>query len=153
MATTYSTIVDFSDALVVPAQASLIDPLTLFRSDHTYLLAGCTGGLGKALCGWHRRALNTFALTTRDPRKVDRLWLKELAALGAEVSLYGLDVADKAAMSTVRDKTEQDMPPIAGVVIAAMVLSDCSFGEFRAPDFRTVFGPKVDGTTNLNELF
>ncbi|KAM6478067.1 putative PKS-NRPS protein [Trichoderma sp. SZMC 28011] len=153
-ATKYSTIIDFTDASVVPAQTSLLDPSTLFRGDHTYLLAGCTGGLGKALCLWMAsKGAKYFALTTRDPSKIDQLWLKELAALGAEVNLYGLDVADKDALTAVRDQIEQDMPPIAGVVNAAMVLSDRSFGELTAKDFRTVFGPKVDGTKNLDELF
>ncbi|KAL6691279.1 hybrid PKS-NRPS protein [Trichoderma pleuroticola] len=153
-ATKNSTIIDFTDVSVIPAQISLLDPSTLFRSDHTYLLAGCTGGLGKALCLWMAsKGAKYFALTTRDPSKIDRLWLKELAALGAEVNLYGLDVADKDALTAVRDQIEQDMPPIAGVVNAAMVLSDRSFGELTAKDFRTVFGPKVDGTKNLDELF
>ncbi|PTB70126.1 hypothetical protein BBK36DRAFT_1107986 [Trichoderma citrinoviride] len=153
-ATTYSTIVDFSDASAVPSQICPLNPSTLFRSDHTYLLAGCTGGLGKALCLWMAsQGAKYFALTTRDPRKIDQLWLKELAALGAEVNLYGLDVADKVALSAARDQIEQDMPPIAGVVNAAMVLSDRSFGEMTAQNFHTVFGPKVDGTKNLDELF
>ncbi|PNP47749.1 hypothetical protein THARTR1_10434 [Trichoderma harzianum] len=153
-ATKNSTIIDFTDVSVIPAQISLLDPSTLFRSDHTYLLAGCTGGLGKALRLWMAsKGAKYFALTTRDPSKVDRLWLKELAALGAEINLYGLDVADKDALTAVRDQIEQDMPPIAGVVNAAMVLSDRSFGELTAKDFRTVFGPKVDGTKNLDELF
>ncbi|KAK4078956.1 hypothetical protein Trihar35433_61 [Trichoderma harzianum] len=153
-ATKYSTIIDFTDASVVPAQTSLLDPSTLFRGDHTYLLAGCTGGLGKALCLWMAsKGAKYFALTTRDPSKIDQLWLKELTALGAEVNLYGLDVADKDALTAVRDQIEQDMPSIAGVVNAAMVLSDRSFGELTAKDFRTVFGPKVDGTKNLDELF
>ncbi|KAL6820009.1 putative PKS-NRPS protein [Trichoderma camerunense] len=152
--TKYSTIIDFTDASAVPAQISLLDPSTLFRADHTYLLAGCTGGLGKALCLWMAsKGAKYFALTTRDPSKIDQLWLKELAALGAEVNLYGLDVADKGALAVVRDQIEQDMPPIAGVVNAAMVLSDRSFGELTAKDFHTVFGPKVDGTKNLDELF
>ncbi|KAL7916739.1 putative PKS-NRPS protein [Trichoderma velutinum] len=152
--TKYSTIIDFSDVSVIPAQTSLLDPSTLFRSDHTYLLAGCTGGLGKALCLWMAsKGAKYFALTTRDPSKIDQLWLKELAALGAEVNLYGLDVADKDALTSVRDQIEEEMPPIAGVVNAAMVLSDRSFGELTAKDFRIVFGPKVDGTKNLDELF
>ncbi|KAL7952857.1 putative PKS-NRPS protein [Trichoderma compactum] len=153
-ATKYSTIIDFSDVSVVPAQTSLLNPSTLFRSDHTYLLAGCTGGLGKALCLWMAsKGAKYFALTTRDPSKIDQLWPKELAVLGAEVNLYGLDVADKDALTAVRDQIEEEMPPIVGVVNAAMVLSDRSFGELTAKDFRTVFGPKVDGTKNLDELF
>ncbi|OTA01513.1 hypothetical protein A9Z42_0018340 [Trichoderma parareesei] len=153
-ATSYSTIVDFSDTLPIPAQMSVLDASTLFRNDHTYLLAGCTGGLGKALCLWMAtQGARYFALTTRDPRKIDQLWLTELAALGAKVNLYGLSVADKVALSAVRDQIEQDMPPIAGVVNAAMVLSDRSFGELTAQDFQMVFGPKVDGTKNLDELF
>lgn len=153
-ATKYTALVDFSNASAVSAQTSPLDPSTIFRNDHTYLLAGCTGGLGKALCVWMAsKGAKYFALTTRDPTKIDQLWLKELSALGAEVHLYGLDVADKTALAAVRDQIEETMPPIAGVVNAAMVLSDRSFGELTAKDFRTVFGPKVDGTKNLDELF
>lgn len=152
--TNYSVIVDFSNSTAVPALVSPINAKRLFRSDHTYLLSGCTGGLGKALCLWMAsNGAKYLAVMTRNPSKVDQLWLREMRLAGAEVNLYGVDVANKAALTATRVQIEEEMPPIIGVVNAAMVLSDRSFGELTIEDFQIVFGPKVQGTKNLDELF
>lgn len=152
----YASVVSYSPAVTTPV-STLVQPLKaslLFRPNRTYLLVGCTGGLGQALCRWMVSAgVTHLALLTRNPDKVDKPWLKELERLGANVRLFGVDVSDKEALTHVHDRVLREMPPVSGVANAAMVLADRSFGEAKVDDFARVFGPKVQGTLNLHELF
>ncbi|RDA92440.1 hypothetical protein CP533_6453 [Ophiocordyceps camponoti-saundersi (nom. inval.)] len=151
----YATVVDFSSN-ARPATTTL-QPLNgslLFRSDKTYLMVGCTGGLGQALCRWMvLNGVKYLALTTRDITRVDAVWLEELRLDGANVRLFQVDVSDRNGLLDMKDEIAREMPPICGVANAAMVLSDRSFGELTVDDFETVLGPKVRGTQNLNDIF
>lgn len=150
----YSTVIDFSAPEHVTTLTRPINETKLFRADRTYLLAGCTGGLGRALCSWMvSKGAKHLALTTRNPAAVDKLWLEELRSSGAQVALIGADIADMDALQASKKQIDATMPPVAGVANAAMVLSDRSFGELKAEDFAKVFGPKVKGTQNLDQLF
>nr|ALQ32774.1 putative polyketide synthase [Fusarium babinda] len=149
----YATIVDFSADTTIPMVVQPLEGNRLFRSDKTYLLIGCTGGLGKALCRWMVSCgVRHLALTTRNVAAIDKVWLEELRLQGAQVSLYQADVSDKAALSQAYDRIVKEMPPICGVANAALLLSDRTFSEFKVSDFTKVFGPKVKGTQNLHEL-
>ncbi|KAJ5971601.1 PKS-NRPS protein [Penicillium vulpinum] len=150
----YSSVVDFTDSGVVQSIARSLDPARLFHSDKTYLLAGCTGGLGQALCRWMvSQGARFLALTTRNPARVSSTWLEELRQNGAQVSVFACDVANKGSLSAACELIESSMPPIAGVANAAMVLADRSFAELKVKDFHDVWGPKVEGTKNLDEIF
>ncbi|OQE20435.1 hypothetical protein PENSTE_c013G03650 [Penicillium steckii] len=150
----YSTIVDFTDPSSIQPMARALEPARLFRSDRTYLLAGCTGGLGQALCRWMvSQGVRFLALTTRNPARVSSTWLEELRQNGAQVSVFACDVANKKSLSAACEQVESEMPSIAGVANAAMVLADRSFAELKANDFHDVWGPKVKGTKNLDEVF
>lgn len=143
----YSSVVNF--AAVQPLNGSL-----LFQPDKTYMLVGCIGGLGQALCRWMVSVgVRHLALTTRNVSRVDTSWLKELRLRGAHFRLFQVDVSDKKVLEAVHAQVSREMPPISGVAHAAMVLSDRSFGELQVSDFATMFGPKVQGTQNLHELF
>ncbi|KAK8914934.1 Fusarin C synthetase [Metarhizium anisopliae] len=149
----YGTVVDF----VVQSTIARVPPLQstrLFRCDKTYLLAGCTGGLGKALCRWMvASGVRHLALTTRNISAVDEVWVREIERAGACLKLYQVDVSDKNALQAVYEDIGRNMPPVVGVANAAMVLSDKSFGELKTDNFDIVFGPKVRGTQNLHDIF
>ncbi|KAG5772729.1 hypothetical protein H9Q72_001229 [Fusarium xylarioides] len=149
----YATVVEFSADVTIPAVVQPLDGSRLFRSDKTYLLIGCTGGLGKALCRWMVSCgVRHLALTTRNVAAIDQVWLKELRIQGAQVNLYQVDVSDKAALVQAYDQIVKEMPPICGTANAALLLSDRTFTELKVSDFAKVFGPKVKGTQNLHEL-
>ncbi|XP_044716927.1 AMP-binding enzyme domain-containing protein [Hirsutella rhossiliensis] len=152
--THYSSVVDFATEAEMTATLQPLNGSLLFRPDKAYLLVGCTGGLGQALCRWMVSAgVRYLALTTRNTSRVDASWLEELRLQGAHVKLFQVDVSDKEALAAVYDQVTREMPPICGVAHAAMVLSDRSFGESTIVDYATVFGPKVQATQNLHELF
>ncbi|KAF9779409.1 fus1 actin binding activity protein [Fusarium sp. DS 682] len=149
----YATIVDFRTDTTISAVVQPLDGRSLFRSDKTYLLVGCTGGLGKALCRWMVTCgVRHLALTTRNVASVDKVWLEELHRQGARVNLYQADVSDKQALSKAYNQIIDEMPPVCGAANAALLLSDRTFSELKVDDFNKVFGPKVKGTLNLHEL-
>ncbi|SCO56459.1 fusarin C cluster-polyketide synthase/NRPS [Fusarium fujikuroi] len=149
----YATVVEFSANTTIPAIVQPLEGSRLFRSDRTYLLIGCTGGLGKALCRWMVSCgVRHLALTTRNVAAIDQVWLEELRIQGAQVNLYQADVSDKAALLQAYDQIVKEMPPICGTANAALLLSDRTFTELKVNDFTKVFGPKVKGTQNLHEL-
>ncbi|KAM5383494.1 hypothetical protein ACJZ2D_001943 [Fusarium nematophilum] len=149
----YATVVDFSADTTISAVVQPLEGSRLFRSDKTYLLVGCTGGLGKALCRWMVSCgVRHLALTTRNVEAIDKIWLEELRLHGAQVKLFQADVGDKEALAGAYGQIVEQMPPICGAANAALLLSDRMFSELRADDFAKVFGPKVRGTQNLHEL-
>ncbi|PYI33512.1 hypothetical protein BP00DRAFT_366747 [Aspergillus indologenus CBS 114.80] len=150
----YHAIVSFTPSTTIPTITRPINPALLFRPDRTYLLVGCTGGLGQSLCRWMvLHGARHLALTTRNRTRISSTWLAELAQLGANVRLFEADVADMGSLTTIHGEITSSMPPVAGIANAAMVLSDRSFGELQPSDFSAVFGPKVQGTKNLDTLF
>ncbi|KAL6232485.1 hypothetical protein BDW75DRAFT_242951 [Aspergillus navahoensis] len=149
-----SSVIDFTASSAVPTRVLPTDTRALFRSDRSYLLVGCTGGLGQSLTRWMvQNGVRHLILTSRNVKKVDRAWLDELQSLGAEVKLFELDIADKAALLAMYNQVQRHMPPIVGVANAAMVLSDRLFNDMAVDDLQKVLNPKVAGTAHLDELF
>ena len=150
----FPCVVAFAKAERVEVNVAPIDAGKLFRADRTYLLVGCTGGLGQSLCRHMvSNGAKHLALTSRNPEKVDKIWLDELRALGGEPVVFGVDVTDATAMKSTKADITTHMPAIAGVVNAAMVLSDRLFTDITLDDFDKVLKPKVQGTTILDKLF
>ncbi|RHZ63428.1 uncharacterized protein CDV56_104935 [Aspergillus thermomutatus] len=150
----YTSIIDFTAASTVQTRVRPIDTHTLFRSDRSYLLVGCTGGLGQSLTRWMvQNGVRYLILTSRSVKNVNQVWLDELKRMGAQVHLFELDIADKSALLAMHDQVQRELPPIAGVANAAMVLSDRLFNDMTVEDLRKVLNPKVAGTAHLDELF
>lgn len=150
----YPYVLDFTKDPEVSVQIAQVQTKGLFRSDKTYLLVGCTGGLGQSLCRWMiSNGAKYLALTTRNPKTVNKIWLDELAAAGGEVKIFATDVTDGKSLQKTHEEICRVMPPIAGVANAAMVLSDKLFSDATMEDFDKVLKPKVDGTKQLDELF
>ncbi|KAL8719836.1 MAG: hypothetical protein Q9225_003214 [Loekoesia sp. 1 TL-2023] len=130
-----------------------IDAQKLFRPDRTYLLVGCTGGLGQSLYRWMvANGARHLALTSRNSKTVNQLWLDELRSMGGNPEIFETDVINAAALEKTHKEINSTMPPIAGVANAAMVLSDSLFYDITYEDFSKVLKPKVEGTTNLDKL-
>ena len=64
-----------------------------------------------------------------------------------------MDVADKHDVIRLHEELSKTMPPIAGVINGAMVLSDGIFSGMSLETFEKVLRPKVCGSNNLDEVF
>ncbi|ERT01454.1 hypothetical protein HMPREF1624_02703 [Sporothrix schenckii ATCC 58251] len=147
-------VVNWATPNPVIAQVFPTASLNLFKGDKTYFLVGLTGALGLSICGWMAdRGARHIAIASRNPQ-VDPHVLDDFRRRGAtDIRVYALDVTKKQDLLDVHKRICAEMPPIAGVANAAMVLRDKPFNNCSLDDFTYVFGPKVDGSRYMDELF
>ena len=124
-----------------------------FDSNKTYLLVGMTGELGQSLCRFMVSCgARHVLLGSRNPDTSAR-WISSLSSTGTDIRNIKLDVAEKSQVEAVASWLSRNMPPIAGVVNGALVLED-SFFVNTVPDMvEKQLRPKVQGTSNLDEVF
>ncbi|KAL4936458.1 hypothetical protein BDV06DRAFT_233408 [Aspergillus oleicola] len=143
-----------SDNQQMAVRVQPADFKTLFRSDKTYLLVGCTGGLGLSLCRWMaKNGARYLVLTSRRPEKVDPRWSESIRRMGVKIDIMALDISERQSLNRVYDEIRQNYPAVAGVANAAMVLEDRMFSSMSLETLTKVLGPKVDGSRYLDELF
>lgn len=76
--------------------------------------------------------------------------MDELALIGTTVFVAGCDVADRSAVEKMILEDMAGMPPVRGVIQAAMVLRDMLFDKMTHDDFEAVVRSKVVGTWNVH---
>lgn len=75
----------------------------------------------------------------------------EMERKGARISVLTCDIADTHQLRGAILECKKDMPPIRGMVQAAMDLRDSTFEKMAAEDWTTSIRPKVQGSRNLHE--
>ena len=133
-----------------------IEPLVgtqMLSSGRTYVLVGLTRDLGQSLCRlFAEQGARHIVVASRSPTKNTK-WRDELMSNGVEVRVEALDVTDIAAVKAFKNSIEKTMPPVAGVVNAAMVLEDRVWSELTAESLHRVLLPKTIGSRNLDITF
>lgn len=125
----------------------------MFKSDRTYLMVGAAGGVGTSICRWMvRNGARHVVVTSRNPQADDNM-VNEAKRYGATVRVVPMDVCSRHSVQSTLDMIHADMPPIAGVCNAAMVLCDKLFLDMDVDQLNNTLGPKVDGTEILDSLF
>lgn len=66
-----------------------------------------------------------FANRSGLSREESKETVRQLEAKGAKVAVYSCDISDDSHVSEMIKKASRDMPPIRGVIQAAMVLKVC----------------------------
>ncbi|KAL3427636.1 type I polyketide synthase [Phlyctema vagabunda] len=127
-----------------------------FGSDSSYLIVGGVGGIGRSISRWmvkqgvkHLILLSKSGLTRQPARDL----LDELSDAGCNVAIFSCDITDKGQLQRVVEKCASSMPPIRGVIQAAMALKDCIFEQMPFSSYTEALYPKVHGTWNLHEHF
>lgn len=135
----------------VPAED---EPLT-FRADGTYLIAGGLGGFGLEVARWmagrgvgHLVLLGRRGVTTEDARQA----VAAIERLGAHVVVRAADVSKAEDVSKVLAEIDRDLPPLRGVIHAAMVLEDALLLNLDRDLLERVLAPKVRGAWHLHAL-
>ncbi|WP_036262317.1 type I polyketide synthase [Methylocapsa aurea] len=124
-------------------------------SDRTHLITGGLGGFGLETARWLvERGAQHLVLVGRSGAAslAARECLADLAAAGVSVRAEAVDVADRAAIEALFQRIGRKMPPLAGVVHAAMVLDDALIANLAPEQFEAVLAPKVLGAEYLDEL-
>ena len=122
------------------------------RADATYLVTGGLGGLGLEVAGWLAdRGAGTIILNGRS--EPDAAALEGIAALqkrGVCVQVELADVADGGAVEALLGRIDRELPPLAGIVHGAAVLSDGALENQGWERYEQVLGPKVLGAWHLH---
>lgn len=137
----------------IQVQTRALDPKRLFARNKTYLLVGLTGQVGQSLAEWMlANGAGCVCLASRNP-KIDQRWMDSFKGYEGVAKTYSMDVTDKRGLEKVVKDIRATCSPIAGIVNGAMVLKDKLFSNMSAEAMKSVLGPKITGTNNLDRLF
>jgi amino acid adenylation domain-containing protein len=127
---------------------------SVFRERGTYVIAGGLGPIGEQLCGElarrYQARLVLFSRGEFDGRKSEQC--RRLEDLGARVSYYQADVADRSALAAAWQTMKSETGAIHGVIHLARSVEDGLILSKSWTVFARVIRAKVDGTRNLDEL-
>jgi NADPH:quinone reductase-like Zn-dependent oxidoreductase/NADP-dependent 3-hydroxy acid dehydrogenase YdfG len=149
-------VVTYGDGIPEPAPPRSTGRQRLALSDKaSYLVAGGLSGFGLRTAEWlaDRGARHLVLFGRRGPGAEEaQTVLARLEKRGIQVLARACDVTDRVALAGLLDEVAQKMPPLRGVVHAAMVIDDGLIRDMTAAQIRRVLAPKILGAMYLDEL-
>ncbi|KAK4642160.1 Type I Iterative PKS [Podospora bellae-mahoneyi] len=128
---------------------------TIFRRDGTHVIVGGTGGLGRSMAKFMiQHGARSIVLLSRSgigKEMVDQLQ-KEANCPDARVVVKKCDASDEQQVQQLVAECSKSLPPICGVIHAAMVLRDVLLEGMTHEDYTQVIRPKVAGTWNIHNV-
>jgi phthiocerol/phenolphthiocerol synthesis type-I polyketide synthase B len=121
--------------------------------DSSYLVIGATGNIGPHLIGQLAESgAGTIVAVSRNPGShLDDL-ATGLSATGTTLVTAAADAADETAMSALFDRFGADLPPLAGIYVAAFAGGPITLRDMTDADVTAMFRPKLDVVTLLHRL-
>ncbi|KAK2770358.1 polyketide synthase [Colletotrichum kahawae] len=124
--------------------------------DATYAIVGDMGGIGQSIARWMARSLSckNLIILSRSARShpdSDAL-ISDLEAAGCNPFLGNCDVSNEAEFRRVLGQARQSLPPVRGVIQAAMTLNDSIFPNMTYDQWLAATGPKVAATWNIHNI-
>lgn len=122
-----------------------------FAADSCHLVIGATGNIGPQLVRQLAAsgAKTIVAVSRRPGTRLDEL-AAELA--GTTLVTVAADAADEAAMSALFDRFGADLPPLAGIHVAAFAGGPITLRDMTDDDVTAMFRPKLDVVAVLHKL-
>ncbi|KAJ0418299.1 lovastatin nonaketide synthase [Aspergillus carlsbadensis] len=146
-------IIDWRRTDPISAILPALDPQEYFAEDKTYFLVGMAGELGQSLCTYMvANGARYLVVASRNP-PADAHWVSELRKLGADLRMIKMDVSKRAEVQEAVLTIRRELPPVAGVANAALVLDDTLFVNATVDNIQKQLAPKVDGSRYLDEAF
>jgi phthiocerol/phenolphthiocerol synthesis type-I polyketide synthase C len=127
---------------------------SIAEADATYVVTGGLSGFGLRTAWWLvRHGARHLALLTRRGAATPgaQTILDEFAAAGVTVQAPACDLADAAQVADALASIEAHMPPLRGVVHAAMVIEDALLRDLDRGQLQRVLAPKIRGALHLHE--
>lgn len=121
--------------------------------DGSYLVTGGLRGFGLATAKWLAACgAENLVLVSRSGAASDeaRAALAEFRNQGIRVTAECVDVSDTEQVAGLMKKFGQSLPPLKGIVHAAMVLDDATLMNMDAQRLKKVCDPKISGAWNLH---
>ena len=125
------------------------------RPDATYVVTGGLGGFGLAVADWlaERGARHLVLIGRRGAVTEEaRTALAGLQARGIDARAEAIDVTVHEDVEHAFARFAKDMPPVRGILHAAMVLDDGVISQLDGDRVRRVMAPKVLGGWHLHQL-
>jgi acyl transferase domain-containing protein/NADPH:quinone reductase-like Zn-dependent oxidoreductase/thioesterase domain-containing protein/ubiquinone/menaquinone biosynthesis C-methylase UbiE/acyl carrier protein len=122
------------------------------RADATYLITGGLGGFGLEVARWLvTQGARNLVLVGRHgaSRPEARKAVEAFVEAGVTIRVESLDVSSADSVRTLMEGIGS-MPPLRGVLHAAMVLDDGYLTQLDADRIRRVLAPKAAGAWNLH---
>jgi acyl transferase domain-containing protein/aryl carrier-like protein len=129
-------------------------PPIRFKADATYLMTGGLGGFGLAVAQWmvEQGARHLVLMGRRGIHSPEvAKQVEELRQAGAEVVVARGDVSRAEDVASVLTDIARTMPPLKGVLHAAMVLEDCLLLKLNEERWMPIMEPKMNGVWNLHQ--
>ncbi|HLH48985.1 MAG TPA: SDR family NAD(P)-dependent oxidoreductase, partial [Roseiarcus sp.] len=137
-----------------PASGAAKRPFVV-NPNGTHLITGGLGGFGLAAALWLiERGARHLVLVGRSGagNEEAREAVARMRSLGAEVLIEALDIADPKSSEAMFKKIAVSMPPLVGVMHAAMVLDDAIVANMDETRLLKVLWPKIAGAEILDHL-
>ncbi|KAI0149675.1 hypothetical protein F4776DRAFT_659576 [Hypoxylon sp. NC0597] len=126
-----------------------------FDENASYVVAGGSGGLGRAIMKWmaDRGAKHLIAPSRSGSSKpVVAELIAELKKRGVNVVAPKCDVSSAEDLTKVLEECSQTMPPVKGCINATMVLQDAVFDNMTYAQWDLTMKSKVPSSLNLHKL-
>ena len=121
--------------------------------DSSYLVIGATGNIGPHLIRQLADSgAGTVVAVSRNPgSRLDDLAAR-LSSTGTTLVTAAADAADESAMSALFDRFGADLPPLAGIYVAAFGGGPITLLDMTDDDVTAMFRPKLDVVALLHRL-
>lgn len=118
--------------------------------------SGGLGGLGRTIAQWmvdHGARSLLFLSRSGAAKESAAQLIEDLKSQGVNADAYKCDISEETAVKASAIESRANMPPVKGIIQAAMVLIDTIFSNMSHKQFRDTVRPKVQGTWNLHTAF
>lgn len=137
----------------VPVAPAVATPIK-FKQDASYLITGAFGGFGILVTKWMvENGARNLALMGRSGPSTGEAYqaLADMEQMGARIKVIQGDVSREEDVSRAFADMGKSMPPLAGIIHAAMVLDDAVLANLTPERMRKVMDPKIKGAWHLHQ--
>ncbi|KAH8650550.1 putative polyketide synthase [Tricladium varicosporioides] len=128
-------------------------PNDLLQANATYIVIGGTGGLGRSMARWMlSKGARNIVLLSRSAKPTPTLTqlAMEASTLSATITILPCDTTSRIQVTHLITTQISHLPPIRGIIHAAMVLDDVLFEKMRFEQWENVVKPKVASAWNFH---
>jgi acyl transferase domain-containing protein/NADPH:quinone reductase-like Zn-dependent oxidoreductase/acyl carrier protein len=148
-------VLSFRDGVVAAGSDTIQTDKLVLPAEATYLVTGGLSGFGLKTAEWLvSKGARNLALVSRggEADEHGKGVIRGLQQLGVNVHAAPCDVADRAALASLVEEIGDRLPPLRGIVHAAMVIDDGLLRSMSVERLERVLTPKILGAKNLHEL-
>lgn len=120
----------------------------------SYLVTGGLSGFGLKTASWLvDKGARSLVLISRSANvsEESKKIIEGLQEKGVQIFTRACDVSDRTALANLVSEIQREIPPLKGIVHAAMVLDDGLLRNMTQAQLTKVLTPKVSGAWNLHK--